>query len=45
MPTDNIIDMLNDDEGALVNKLNDINVEEEPDRNFLIDTDDEMSAK
>lgn len=45
VPTDNIIDLLNEDEQVLVEKLNDINVDDEPDKNFLIDTDDEMIAR
>lgn len=45
MPTDNIIELLNEDEDALANKLNDINVAVEPDKDYLVDTDDEAIAR
>ena len=42
MPTDNIIQVLDDDEEALVKQLNEINDKEDPDKDLLLqETDDD----
>ena len=42
IPTDNIIDVLDEEEDVIASKLQDINEAEEPEKDFLIiDSDDE----